>query len=88
MRYTPEPNFNGTDRFTYVVGDGSGLTAQAAVEVTVLPVNDPPEAVDDAAETAEDTPVNIAVLDNDTDPEGDPLTVAEISTPRRTARRY
>ena len=81
VRYTPEPNFNGTDRFTYVVGDGSGLTAQAAVDVTVLPVNDPPEAVDDAAETAEDTPVTIAVLANDSDPEGDPLTVAEVSAP-------
>ena len=81
VRYTPEPNFNGTDGFTYVVGDGSGLTAQAAVDVTVLPVNDPPEAVDDAAETAEDTPVNIAVLDNDSDPDGDPLTVAEVSAP-------
>ena len=81
VRYTPEPNFNGTDGFTYVVGDGSGLTAQAAVDVTVRPVNDPPEAVDDAAETAEDTPVNIAVLDNDSDPDGDPLTVAEVSAP-------
>ena len=81
VRYTPEPNFNGTDRFTYVVGDGSGLTAQAAVDVTVLPVNDPPEAVDDAAETAEDTPVTIAVLDNDSGPDGDPLTVAEVSAP-------
>ena len=81
VRYTPEPNFNGTARFTYVVGDGSGLTAQATVDVTVLPVNDPPEAVDDAAETAEDTPVTIAVLANDSDPEGDPLTVAEVSAP-------
>ena len=41
VEYTPEPDFHGTDRFTYVVGDGSGLTARAAVEVTVLPVNDP-----------------------------------------------
>ena len=81
VRYTPEPNFNGTDGFTYEVGDGSGLTAQAAVDVTVRPVNDPPEAVDDAAETAEDTPVTIAVLDNDSDPDGDPLTVAEVSAP-------
>ena len=35
----------------------SGLTAEAAV--AVLPVNDPPEAVDDAAETAEDTSVTV-----------------------------
>ena len=64
-----------------MVGDGSGLTAQAAVAVTVLPVNDPPLAVDDAADTPEDTPVTIAVLENDSDPDGDPLTVAEVSAP-------
>ena len=79
--YTPEPDFHGTDRFTYVVGDGSGLTARAAVTVTVLPVNDPPLAVDDAAETTEDTPVTIAVLGNDSDVEGDALTVVEVSAP-------
>ena len=78
---TPEPDFHGTDRFTYVVGDGSGLTARAAVEVTVLPVNDPPLAVDDAAETVEGTAVFIDVLANDSDPNGDPLTVVEVSAP-------
>ena len=68
--YTPEPDFHGTDSFTYVVGDGSGLTARAAVTVTVRPVNDPPLAVDDAADTPEDTPVTISVLGNDSDVEG------------------
>ena len=81
MEYTPEPDFHGTDRFTYVVGDGSGLTARAAVEVTVLPVNDPPLAVDDAAETVEGTAVFIDVLANDSDPNGDTLTVVEVSAP-------
>ena len=79
--YTPEPDFHGTDSFTYVVGDGSGLTARAAVTVTVLPVNDPPLAVDDAAETPEDTPITISVLGNDSDPDGDALTVMEVSAP-------
>ena len=59
VTYTPEPDFNGSDRFTYTVGDGSGLTARAAVKVTVLPVNDPPLPLDDAAETPEDTPVTV-----------------------------
>ena len=81
VEYTPEPDFHGTDRFTYVVGDGSGLTARAAVEVTVLPVNDPPLAVDDAAETVEGTAVFIDVLANDSDPNGDTLTVVEVSAP-------
>ncbi len=79
--YTPEPDFHGTDSFTYVVGDGSRLTARAAVTVTVLPVNDPPLAGDDAAETTEDTPITIAVLGNDSDVDGDALTVVEVSTP-------
>ena len=87
VEYTPEPDFHGSDRFTYAVGDGSGLTAQAAVAVTVLPVNDPPQALDDAADTPEDTPVTIAVLANDRDADGDPLTVAEVSAPAHGTAR-
>ncbi len=45
------------------------------------PVNDPPVAEDDAATTDEDTPVTIAVLTNDSDPDGDPLTVTGASDP-------
>ena len=81
VEYTPEPDYHGADRFTYTVGDGSGLTAQAAVEVTVQPVNDPPQALDDAAETPEDTPVTIDVLGNDSDRDGDTLTVVEMAAP-------
>ena len=33
--YTPAPNFNGTDSFTYTVSDGHGGTANATVTVTV-----------------------------------------------------
>lgn len=43
-----------------------------------LQVNEPPNAVADEYETDEDTPLDVAdpgVLTNDTDPEGDPLTV-------------
>ena len=85
--YTPEPDFNGSDRFTYTVGDGSGLTAQAAVDVTVLAVNDAPLVLDDTAETTEDTPATIAVLANDSDPDGDTLTVADVSAPAHGTAR-
>ena len=87
VEYTPEPDFHGIDRFTYTVGDGSGLTAQAAVAVTVQPVNDPPQAVDDAATTPEDTPVTIAVLANDRDADGDALALVEASAPAHGAAR-
>ena len=87
VEYTPEPDFHGSDRFTYTVGDGSGLTAQAAVAVTVQPVNDPPQALDDAGDTPEDTPVTIAVLENDRDGDGDALALVEASAPAHGTAR-
>ena len=78
VRYAPELNWHGTDRFTYTVSDESGLTATATVTVTVLPVNDPPEAVDDEAETLEDEAVVVDVLVNDTDADGDPIRVVSV----------
>jgi subtilisin family serine protease len=77
--YTPNPNFNGSDSFTYTVSDGQGGTASATVNVTVNPVNDPPFAVDDTLVTDEDTPGTVNVLANDSDPDGDPLTVTSLS---------
>jgi hypothetical protein len=41
--------------------------------------NNPPVATDDAASTDEDTPVTVAVLTNDTDPDSDPLQVSEVT---------
>jgi uncharacterized delta-60 repeat protein len=45
------------------------------------PVNAPPNAVDDAAATPEDVPVTIDVTANDTDLDGDPLTVTAVTAP-------
>ena len=74
--YAPDSNWHGTDRLTYTVADPGGLTATARVRVTVTPVNDPPEAVDDEAETLEDVPAVVDVLANDVD--GDPLQVVSV----------
>jgi hypothetical protein len=54
------------------------------VTVTVAPVNDAPVAVNDTASTNEDTPVTVTVLTNDSDPEGDPLTVTAASAANGT----
>jgi Ca2+-binding RTX toxin-like protein len=43
--------------------------------------NQPPNAVDDAAQTPANTPVTITVLANDTDPESDLLSVTGVSQP-------
>jgi VCBS repeat-containing protein len=48
----------------------------------VLPVNDPPTAVDDTASTAEDTSQLVRVLDNDSDIDGpNPLSIIDFSSP-------
>ena len=80
VRYAPELNWYGEDRFKYTVADSGGLTATATVEVTVTPVNDPPEAVDDEAETLDDVPMVVDVLANDTDVDGDPLEVVSVGS--------
>ena len=81
VTYTPDPNYHGPDRFTYVAADPGGLADTATVEVTVTPVNDAPEAVDDRAATPEDEAVEIPVLDNDADLDGDRLRVESVSPP-------
>ena len=44
ISYTPFPNANGLDSFTYTVTDNNGGQASATVEVEILPVNDAPVA--------------------------------------------
>src|SRR5262249_13420408 len=44
--YTPSPNFNGVDAFTYRASDGSAPSRVATVSVTIRPVNDPPVVAD------------------------------------------
>jgi hypothetical protein len=76
--YTPDPNYNGPDTFTYTVTAG-GVTETATVTVTVVAVNDPPVAGPDSFVTLEDTPVTINVVGNDTDIDSDPLRVTAIN---------
>jgi len=81
VTYTPTAGYNGSDSFTYTISDGHGHSATATVNVTVAGINHAPTANDDSANTSETQPVEIAVLANDTDPDGDVLTVASVSTP-------
>ena len=71
ITYTPATGFIGLDTLLYRVFDATEKSATATVRIDVLPTSDPPHAVDDAAETPEDTPVSIDVAANDTDADGD-----------------
>lgn len=76
--YSPSANYNGSDQFTYKANNGFDSNV-ATVTITVTPVNDPPVAVNDAASAFTNTATTINVLANDTDPEGNTLTVASLS---------
>ncbi|WEX00469.1 retention module-containing protein [Pseudomonas nitroreducens] len=77
--FTPNKDFNGTGSFTYTISDGHGGTSTATVTVGVTAVNDAPTLLADTATTKEDTSVKIDVLANDTDVDGDKLTVSAAS---------
>lgn len=82
VSYTPNANYCNNpppfDTFDYTITGGDTAT----VSVTVSCVNDPPVAVDDAKTATEDTPLTFPAGDlttNDTDIDGDPLTVTAVS---------
>ena len=80
VSYSPASNYFGPDSFTYTIDDGHGSTDTATVSVNVTPVEDTPDAVDDAANVLEDSGANVVnVLSNDTDPDGDALSVAAVT---------
>jgi VCBS repeat-containing protein len=68
VTYTPNPDFNGEDTFTYTVKDKEGLESDpVTVTVTVGAVNDAPTTVADNVETFENAAASFNVLDNDSD---------------------
>jgi hypothetical protein len=79
VSYTANPGYIGPDAFTYSISDGNGGFDTANVFVTVsIGENGAPTPVDDSATTNFGIPVTIPVLANDTDPNGDPLSVVAV----------
>ena len=75
-------NYNGpVPTATYTISDGNGGTDTADLSfANVTPVNDAPVAANDGpVAVTEDTPATGNVLGNDSDPDGDTLTVTEFT---------
>jgi VCBS repeat-containing protein len=88
VTYTPHPDFNGTDSFTFTVtdddqaGDPAYLTSQpATVSIVVTPVNKPPVADPQTVPTAEGTAQVIFLTGEDGDPEVDQVLTFTVTTP-------
>ncbi|MGD9703669.1 MAG: Ig-like domain-containing protein [Acidimicrobiia bacterium] len=83
VRYAAPEEFTGEVNFPYTVADPSNLEDSATVTVRVVDnsVNSTLVARDDEATTPTNTSVDIPVLLNDVDEEGDPLTITALSRP-------
>ena len=82
--WTPgEADGPGVFTFDVVVTDDGvpSLAGRRTVTVTVVDLDGPPVAIDDEADTDAGVPVVIAVLDNDSDPDGDALTIDGVTDP-------
>jgi VCBS repeat-containing protein len=83
-QYSPDQNYHGTDRFTYRTHDGTVASTTAAVDLNVRSVNDRPVARADQLQVVEDRTLTLTaatLLQNDTDPDGDALTVRIVDGP-------
>jgi VCBS repeat-containing protein len=77
--YTPAPNYNGADAFSWSADDGHAGHANATVALTVKAVNDAPDALDVSADTDEETTKIFPLMATDVD--GDPITYTVVSAP-------
>jgi len=72
--YTPDPSFHGTDSFTYQAGDGSAVSGDTTVTLTVEALPPPIDDVEDVEDVEEE--------DTDTDEDDSDTTPDLIGTDR------
>ncbi|WP_318487352.1 Ig-like domain-containing protein, partial [Photobacterium leiognathi] len=78
MTFVPSGNYHGDVTVPYTITDGD-KTATSTVTIHVTPVNDAPIANPDSFTTDEDTSITVDLTKNDSDIDGDKLTVKEIN---------
>ena len=79
--YTPNAGFGGSDSFTYKANNG---TSDSNIATVTIKVNRPPVAGNDAYTAKQGQSLAVpapALLSNDTDPDGDPLTAIKVTNP-------
>jgi Ca2+-binding RTX toxin-like protein/uncharacterized protein YegL len=80
ITFTPDADYNGPASFTYTITDADGDSSTATVNLTVTSVNDSPVVTTDSFSVDEGTVSFLGnVLTNDTDADGDTLTVGQFA---------
>jgi hypothetical protein len=79
--YTPNQQFFGEDEFTYQACDATGLCGVGQVRVIIVSVNDAPRAIDDRSSVPSGESIRLDVLANDTDADGDVLSIDVLRGP-------
>lgn len=77
IRYTPDPDFDGVETFTFSVTDTHNLTSTGNVTITVIPSGDSPVATPQAVTLFEDSTISIVLTGTDPDT-GDAVSVLSI----------
>ncbi|MEX0325400.1 MAG: S8 family serine peptidase [Puniceicoccaceae bacterium] len=77
--YVPVPGFSGTETLYYTAYDRKNTSNVASVTITVTPVNEPPVALFDRIWSPDGLPVVVDVLANDSDPDGDPISLTSFT---------
>ena len=83
FRISPTLKASPTSTVQYAISDGSNDPVWSSVIVTAADSatsNQPPSPLDDYTEVRPGEPTIVHVLENDTDPDGDPLTVKAVSS--------
>ncbi|SVC52759.1 uncharacterized protein METZ01_LOCUS305613, partial [marine metagenome] len=81
VKYTPNANYNGSDTFTYTVANDAEVPSysSATVRIEVSAVNDGPTTVADFGTVVSSAGTSVRVLSNDTDIDGDALSITEVT---------
>ena len=86
VTFTPTANFSGAASFSYLASNGQGanpISNSATVTVNVAAVNDAPVAIADTLAATEDTAIiytAVQLTGNDTDVEGNALTLSSVTS--------
>ena len=82
LTYTPNNDYVGDDSFSFYVNDGTDDSNTATISVFIVEQeNSLPIAINDDITLIAGEAINIEVLTNDIDSDGDTLTIVSVSTP-------